>query len=253
MKKLAVVATAFVALGALSSARAADLPPPVIAKAPVVVPWSWTGPYIGANGGYSWGNWGSTNVGGTPTFPGTTTALGTTANPNVQGGFGGIQAGFNWQFAPHWLVGVEADVDWSGERASDPGSFSTSFPSGIGTGICDAHPICTTTVTGTTTNNWNLQWFSTLRARGGWIAGDSWLLYGTGGVAFAGTRFANTATTTATITNSIGQTFPGFPVTATSALSEVNDRVGFAVGAGVEKRFAQNWTVRAEYLFMDFG
>lgn len=48
MKKLAVVATAFVALGALSSARAADLPPPVIAKAPVVVPWSWTGPYIGA-------------------------------------------------------------------------------------------------------------------------------------------------------------------------------------------------------------
>ncbi|MGA9322260.1 MAG: hypothetical protein WBW06_14510 [Xanthobacteraceae bacterium] len=157
--------------------------------------------------------------------------MGTTANPNVQGGFGGIQAGFNWQFAPHWLVGVEADVDWSGERASDPGSFSTSFPSGIGTGICDAHPICTTTVTGTTTNNWNLQWFSTLRARGGWIAGDSWLLYGTGGVAFAGTRFANTATTTATITNSIGQTFPGFPVTATSALSEVNDRVGFAVGA----------------------
>ena len=47
-----IVATAFAA-----PALAADIPMAAPAKAPAYVPvgYSWTGPYIGINGGYGWG------------------------------------------------------------------------------------------------------------------------------------------------------------------------------------------------------
>lgn len=252
MKKL-IAAAALIVFASITSAGAADLPLPVKAPPPPPRIWSWTGFYAGGNGGYSWGDWDSTNVGGTSTFPGTSTALGSTASPDVKGWFGGLQAGYNYQLSPQWVIGVEGDFDWSGESASDLASASTSAPSSIVTGICDAHPICTTTITSATTNDWKLPWFATLRARGGFVADQTWLLYGTGGVAFAGTKFSTGATTTTTIVNGIGQTFPGFPVTTSSALSDTSDRVGFAVGGGVEKMLSQNWSVKAEYLFLDFG
>jgi opacity protein-like surface antigen len=56
MKKLLAAAAGIVALGMTGSAFAADLPPPLPFKAPLPPPWyDWTGFYIGANGGYSWG------------------------------------------------------------------------------------------------------------------------------------------------------------------------------------------------------
>ena len=98
-------------------------------------PWSWTGFYVGGNVGYSWGNWDSTSV--AAIFPGSPGTFTTTDSPNVQGAVAGGQTGYNWQFAPQWLVGIEGDIDWSGEQASDGGStVSTSIhiPS---TGFCD--------------------------------------------------------------------------------------------------------------------
>ena len=38
-----------------------------------------------------------------------------------------------------------------------------------------------------------------------------------------------------------------------SALSGTTTVVGFAVGAGIEKMLTQNWSLKVEYLFMDFG
>jgi outer membrane immunogenic protein len=240
-------------IGALASFAAIDFAcaADMAVKAPVADPWTWTGVYVGGNGGYSWGNWDSTST--SAIFPGTPTALGTTASPNVKGWFGGLQAGYNWQFAPQWVVGIEGDVDWSGENASDPGSASISFPSGIGTGICDAHPICTTTIASTTNATWNLDWFATLRGRLGFVVDQTWLLYGTGGIAFAGTRFGYSTTGTLTITNSIGQVFPGTPISVAAAASGTSDRFGFAAGGGVEKMLSKNWSIKAEYLFLGFG
>jgi outer membrane immunogenic protein len=276
MKKFALAIVSFTALAAVP-AFAADLTPAYKAplyKAPPAVVWNWTGFYIGANGGYGWGRWDSNSI--SPIFPDGVT---TNANPDVQGWFGGVTAGYNWQANQQWVFGVEGDFDWSGEKASDGSSSSTSlttsaltvgFPQGLG--ACDAHFPCTTTVAttaATTTNNeWRKDWFATLRLRAGFLIEPTWLVYGTGGLAFAGTKFSTSSstgtTTTTTITDSAGDIVN--PVTAaaggsptvtssatSSAFSETQDRVGFAVGGGVEKLLTQNWSVKAEYLFMDFG
>ena len=59
MKKLLTLAAA-IAIGAPLTAYAADLPmapPPPMAPAFVPPPpFTWTGFYVGVNGGYSWGN-----------------------------------------------------------------------------------------------------------------------------------------------------------------------------------------------------
>ena len=95
---------------------AADLPramPPT--KAPVFVPgFTWTGFYLGINGGYSWGqsDWD-----------------GFASEPDVSGGLVGLTAGYNWQTGP-WVFGLEGDVDWSNIR----GSFvSAACPGGCET------------------------------------------------------------------------------------------------------------------------
>jgi outer membrane immunogenic protein len=98
-----------------------------------------------------------------------------------------------------------------------------------------------------------LPWFATLRGRVGLVEGESWLFYGTGGLAIGATKFANASSATLTITNNIGQNFPGTPVTVASAFSGTSDRVGFAVGGGVEKMLSQNWSAKAEYLYLNFG
>ena len=109
MKKLLAAAAAIVALAATSSAWAADLPPPQVFKAPPPPPWyDWTGFYIGGNGGYSWGR-GATNYAVAGRAPFSTTQA-------INGGLGGGQIGYNWQFNHNWLLGIEADFQGTGER-----------------------------------------------------------------------------------------------------------------------------------------
>jgi outer membrane immunogenic protein len=256
MKKLLRTGAMLAPLVMAVPAVAADLPVKApVYKAPVMAPvvYDWTGFYFGGNIGYSWAEWDSTNVGGTSTFPGTSTAFSSTASPNVKGVFGGVQGGYNWQFNPHWLVGIEGDFEWSGEKASDPGSVSISVPSGITTGVCDVRPPCTLTVTGETTNDWKLPWFATLRGRLGYVADQTWLFYGTGGLAIGEMGFASSLTATANVTNAIGQSFPGFPLTASTGASQNVTRVGFVVGGGIEKMLSQNWTAKIEYQYLDWG
>ena len=71
-------------------------------------------------------------------------------------------------------------------------------------------------------------WLSTARARAGYAA-DRVLFYGTAGGAF-GNIAANTS----------GTTF------------QSQTKLGWTAGAGVEAAFADNWTARVEYLFVDF-
>src|SRR5690348_6790762 len=113
--------------GLAGTASAADLKPAYKAPpAPPPVVDMWTGFYVGANGGYSWGPWDSTSI--APIFPGGT---GFTASPNVNGWVGGIQAGYNWRINNTWLVGFEADVQATGQR--DTATTSTSFAVGATT------------------------------------------------------------------------------------------------------------------------
>jgi outer membrane immunogenic protein len=62
-------------------------------KAPAAAPlFNWTGFYVGAHGGYGWGD---------------------ASGFDTTGWFGGGQLGVNYQFAPNWVWGVEADLSGS--------------------------------------------------------------------------------------------------------------------------------------------
>ena len=100
---ISLAAIGAMALGA-STAHAADLAPMPMYKAPVPLPpaYSWTGFYVGANGGFG---------GNKFDYPATAGGLSGTATLNSSGFFGGGQVGYNWQLSPLWVVGVETDFD----------------------------------------------------------------------------------------------------------------------------------------------
>src|SRR5436190_6716030 len=107
MKKLLMGASVFVALA--SPAVAADMPPRVT-KAPVMsapqLVYNWTGFYIGGHlGGAFAGN--NSLEGGNARF------------------MGGVEGGFDYQFAPNWVMGAEAQYSWLNNNTT-----GIAFPGG---------------------------------------------------------------------------------------------------------------------------
>src|SRR5882724_1254803 len=137
-------------------------------------------------------------------------------NTKFQEAFGmvGIGAGYNYQFG-HTVLGIEGDYNWANVDKTK------AFALGSGT-------------TGTT--QFRMGEFATLRARGG-LALDRTLIYATAGVAFG--HVQNT-----TLLQSGGGLY--------ASASEDKWKTGLAVGGGVEFALAQNWTLKGEYLLMQF-
>jgi outer membrane immunogenic protein len=137
---------------AAGAASAADLPrkaPAMVAPVPV---FSWTGFYLGINGGYGWGSTRGDLL--DPLFGGP-------GQFDVDGWLAGGQIGFNYQFpGSGFVIGLEADYQW----ASLEGDISVL-------GIVAARA--------------ELERFGTVRGRLGW-AWDRFMIYGTGGWAFGG-------------------------------------------------------------------
>ncbi len=147
-----------VSLGAAGGANAADLyrappAPPPVSYAPPIVTNTWTGFYAGINGGYGWGSGGDTIAfsDGSDQW----------ARALPQGGFGGGQAGYNYQTGS-FVFGVETDFQGAGMSNSVTG----------------------TSVNGADiTSQQNIDWFGTARGRLGLAFGNT-LVYGTGGFAY---------------------------------------------------------------------
>ena len=237
MRKI-VGAIAALVLGApITSALAADLRMPVKAPPPMpVAVYNWTGFYIGANGGYSWGRdpidanatarsrvfraFGlpaetlTSDTGVVPFVLGTGTA-------NVQGPVLGGQIGYNWQTGA-FVFGLETDLQWTDQK----GGVTFCFPAVCGPGAFQ------------TSIDHKLDWFGTFRARAGWLIDPRVLLYATGGLAYG-------QVTTEAVGGVVGQPF--------ATLSAKDTRVGWTVGGGIEGALTNNWTVKAEYLYMDLG
>src|SRR5437870_3479438 len=126
MNRVAVACVGLLALAG-GSAAAAELAP-YYQPGPVYNPiYTWTGFYVGINGG---GGWGRSTWDGIDRF-------------NVSGGLIGLTAGYNYQYN-QIVFGIEADIDWSGIKGS------------TATGICAA--------TACSTRN---DWLSTVRGRVG--------------------------------------------------------------------------------------
>jgi len=229
MKKL--IGIALLASGIATSALGADLPAKVYTKAPppVVEVYNWTGFYIGGNVGYSWGRSSDdstlTNGAGTVLFA-------NASGVNLDGIVGGGQVGYNWQ-VQNWLVGFEADIQGTDEKGSRSFTCPAGFcsPAIVGALFIPSAPI------GVFAMDQKIEWFGTVRARGGILVTPRVLLYATGGLAYGEVRTAESINNTATL----------------QAFSTNDTRVGWTVGAGVEGAIGGNWTAKLEYLYMDLG
>src|SRR5579864_412862 len=156
MKKLVPLVAAIAAFGFVAPASAADMP----VKAPkAFATYNWTGFYLGGYYGTAIGEQQGATPGGTATPGG---HFGQTAL-NMTGATVGLTAGYNWQFDPHWLVGVEGDLGWLGLNRNHV-EFNDNTNVGLMT-----------------------DWYGTARLRFGYVAGPS-LLYVTGGGAFVHLR-----------------------------------------------------------------
>ena len=124
MKRFLMAAAAVAAFASNGVAHAADMglpiAPPVYVPPPAVL--SWTGPYVGLNGG---GGWGTTDH----TFTGVVAGLtASTGNFKTSGGLAGGTWGYNYQVGA-WVFGAESDLDWANIR----GTFTAAIP-GVVTG-----------------------------------------------------------------------------------------------------------------------
>jgi outer membrane immunogenic protein len=232
MRNLKFILNAAVVAGALTgitAASAADLPARTYTKAPVMVDpgYNWTGFYIGGNIGYSWGRSSDTSS----LTNGAGTVLFTSIDrSDLNGVVGGGQVGYNWQMQ-NWLLGLEADIQGTGER----GSRAFTCPTGICTppfGVVAVFPGPPVPVSSL---DQKLEWFGTVRGRAGVLVSPKVLLYATGGLAYGGVKSSET----------IGLVPAGF--------SNSDTRVGYTVGAGIEGVIGGNWTAKLEYLYVDLG
>jgi outer membrane immunogenic protein len=220
-------------LGSIGSAYAADMAVKAAPPLPPPAPnWLWTGFYVGGNVG---GIWNDTRDDVYPTgcfFVPACSGTPVAANParsdsvslNGSGFTGGVQAGYNWQ-SGRFVGGIEADINYSG--INDSNSINRAIVS----------PFLAGNFVHSETEK--LQWFGTFRGRAGFTVTPSFLLYATGGLAFGQVKsVSNTAFTTTTdvYTGSLDET-----------------RVGWTVGGGGEWMIGPNWSVKAEYLYIDLG
>ena len=152
MKRFTLMACAGLLAAAMAvPSLAADLPRPAY-KAPVfVAPFSWSGFYVGINGGYAWGDASVSN------------ALGSFTTNGTDGGLVGGTLGYNLQTG-NWVWGVEADLDY----AFIKGNVSNTVAGCAGCKVENT-------------------WLGTARGRIGY-AFDRWLPYVTGGAAFGSVK-----------------------------------------------------------------
>jgi outer membrane immunogenic protein len=168
---------------------------------------------------------------------------------NVNGGLAGGQIGYNWQVDPKWVLGLEADGQWTGERGRSNDTLGSIRLPTFGNDF----NLLTTAALSTETK---LPWFATFRGRAGFLADPSLLLYATGGLAVGDVTFSAQPTLTGQLFGPgvAGTTPVGLPITVVGAtVSDTQTRVGWTAGAGLEKKFSANWSAKFEYLYIDFG
>jgi outer membrane immunogenic protein len=228
MRRFAAAFLAIAVLGILPGRSGAAGP----LKTPSAMPpSSWTGYYIGANGGYGWGHQ-IVSISGTPPFD---AFVGADIDPTIaadpKGFLGGLQAGYNYQFNAA-LVGVETDLDWSD---------ITRNQTDIHTSALDPGTLFTTS------GEQKLDMFGTVRGRLGWAL-DNWLVYATAGLAYG---HASLSTVTGSTIGGVFCSAGGFSDCTTGSSSRM--LTGSVWGAGVEWHFTNRWSAKAEYLYYNLG
>jgi outer membrane immunogenic protein len=209
-------------------------------------PTAFGGAYIGLNAGAAWGSSSYATDPGCLADPladavfcnqapsasavnGTAVAASGTGDLTSAGFTGGIQGGYNWQ-SGNFVFGGEGDF----------GAFSFSES----TNTTGNFPLVFAGSTYALSESASTSWLITLRGRIGYTATPYLLLYGTGGLALTDFSFASGYSDNA----NNGIVFGG---TGFGEKSEV--KAGWVVGGGGEWLLDGRWSIKAEYLYLDFG
>jgi outer membrane immunogenic protein len=205
-------------------------PPPVVA--PSI---SWSGCYVGVNGGGGWaksdftsGRGSDEATAGVPArlAPGATLGglPGTEVDTDLRGGVFGGHVGCQYQWA-NWVFGVEVGADGADIHGSTTAniSFAPFNPAAIALNSYDT----------------KVKWLATATPRLGFAWGP-WMYYVKGGLAAA--------------QDDVTLTRVGFnPATNGLFVSDTESRVGWTVGTGLEWMFAPGWILGVEYNYIDLG
>ena len=128
---------------------------------------------------------------------------------------GGGQVGCNWRGNYQLVWGGEADIQYTGLD----GSRDVFAPN------ASAH------------QDFQSRWLATVRGRFGWLAAENMYFYATGGLALANVNTDSTVNFNGIVNN----------------VSDLTTHAGWTLGAGLEWRFAQQWSAKVEYLYVDLG
>ncbi len=185
---------------------------PSFASSSMGQPIMWGGLYVGLNGGGGVANY--HRNGEYDTNP--------VDDGQSQGGaFFGGQIGYNWQFSPKGVLGLEADF----QGANFDNTFRCGAGPDAGPGSCyDPESV----------SGYNVSSFGTIRARLGYDMGN-WLPYVTGGFAFGNV------------------TYKAYDYLPDNSKDASKMSYGWALGAGVEYAINQKWSIKAEYMHVDLG
>jgi high affinity Mn2+ porin len=203
----------------VSAGAAVDMPPEMPPHAPASQSFDWNGWYAGGRLGFATGssNWSATPGGAHAPAPSGSLGL---SNPihfsdGTGSYFGGLQAGYNKVLPSRVLLGLETDA---------------MFPNTIsGTQTFSSPPV------GRASYRDTLLASGSVRGRLGYVL-DPWLLYGTGGFAWAYDQL-------------IRSQLAG-PSTVDNATLW---RSGWTLGAGIAVPIGGQWSAALEYQYSNFG
>jgi len=197
-------------------AAAADLPLP-----PPLPVWTWSGFYLGGSAGAA---------AGTATFSESYGPSIFGDKVNTAAFLAGLQLGYNWQVAPRWVVGLQADASYLDSN----GTYTCMQASAEIVGSnCQVSPRVLASLTG----------------RVGFLVDPlgRTLIYGKGGGAWMNSDISITPN------NSFGPpTFPNAPATGPETNGH-GDAWGWTVGAGIERALTPAWSVGLEYDYYRFA
>lgn len=191
---------------------------------------AWQGPYAGAEAGgrFSKGQWTTKALTFSPLVP----VDGSTAKRDINQTRPrlGVFAGYNLAVTGNLLLGLEGDVGFAfgGARATGgiPGTSATTFDSGDKVSLDSFFD-------------------AAVRARVGYAFSSDLLVYAAPGVAWQRSKYAVSC--------------PGSAASLTSWCASAESgttsdtHFGWTLGGGIEARAFDQWIVRADYRYADFG
>jgi outer membrane immunogenic protein len=240
------------AVGAVTPSAAADL---AVGVVPGSAGFSWTGCHLGGHlgggvvsGGFT-GQFLDTAIPSTFGAPTTISINNSPAKADGLGVVGGGQVGCDLQLGPKWVIGFDADASGA--------NFSDSPQPTLNTTLFGPVIPAPTTVATTGTLADNANFIATGTGRIGYAYVPWGLFYAKAGAAWVRSTYSYTGQD---VTTSCAAFYPNPPcttfnptVTRPFNYGASDTRIGWTVGFGVEWAVSNNWSVKLEYDYLDFG